>query len=381
MSVSDTGILVFISLVGMESSYSDDEEGGIERVQRGSIMRTSVVKLKKPLKNWDVAFYGAPQFYRIDDNVIHNTDRTKTIVAANVQVAEEADQYFGNVHGVYFNPRSGCGADDAQGATEFLVEGVYVNIMCEALLPKSVNVSSYLPYVTEPKLVVWIELLHIPGDVCPWDEAYGDPGYNGGNGHLSGYPTWKGLYQSAPGRLDNATVYLRNEALRRGVKSVFREEIRINRPVINMSGRQYDGDAWVTSDQAVGVRSGKIEGVDGTGEFACLTQIGEQHYYKSFPGQIPEMQAAWGPVQTHYDALGDIYTSQNYYPINRVIVTKDNSDSHVFRDMLSKGSFVVAAWSNQQVVNSDHGHVYVGESMFQQLPQVDINMRFRFRQK
>lgn len=359
----------------MEAPDSDLEQDSYIRSDRG-VRRGDVTVSKKPVKYWDVAFYGAPSWYMVG-SVEKWPDYSESIVANNYK---QDSLYRGSVHGVFFNPRTGAGSDDAQGNTEFIVEGVFTKIY--AFLPMSKNVhDDNFAHITETSVFVWLELLHIPGAVSPWDvDGYNDiPGSS--IGFNSGYYTWDGLYEPSAEPSVPATVFLRNTALRRGVKSIWRKSFELKRTLLNFSGQKYDNCVWLTSDQAEGSANGALEGLIGADEVLCATKQGTQWYFKNFQGQDPvTKQPVWGPVQQHFDASRDIFVSDDYCSINRTMITKDVDTSIKFTDFASQGSFVIAAWSNQQTVGGDP-LIPPGMDVLRQLPHIDINMRFRFRQK
>lgn len=364
----------------METPDSDLEQDDYHGSDRDGVLAKYSYVPKKPLINYDVAFYGRPIFKMIPGP---QWPRFYESICANSYFTNSDDTWRGTIHGVFCNPRTGVKEDNVQGYTDFIVEGIYTNIY--ATLPKW-NVFKQDPFeynaVINTNVVVWIELLHIPGEVSPWDYNgynYFGPGFTGSN---PGLHTWDELYEVLYGdHLNGVTLMLRSSALRRGVKSIWKHKFNLERGVRTYTGKDFDNHVTVMGEDAIGQYEQVTEGAIGTDAVLLATKAGRQVVYQNYSAQQSQEKAAWGPIQQHVEKMPTVFTHDDYCPVNRIIETKNVATDVRFKEWAQRGSFVIAAWSSE-TTPSVYGSVLPDDvDVYESLPRIDINMRFRMRQR
>jgi len=354
---TDTGSL-YMSLDPL--SDDDVDQDGSSYVRARSRVDSAVRKAKAPLKTLDHAFSGYPA------DGVPSTGIIRPF--ANVINVDGYEYWGGTVSWVPFIPDIGTGSDDLTGGDTCIVDGIKIGLSC--FLPK--NMFTLIPnYDAYPRQRVFLELLYVP-DVPPVSQDVSE--IQLGEDYFRNY-----LYESSLTVDQVWNVFLKKSAIRDGVKSLKRWSFDLNREVVTGRGRHFEGCVWYqmpTSSDPLGSEGYSGAGVVGTEPQYMNTNVGKLIYNKNYQTQTEQEQLRWGPTQTEYWQTMSIFSDNCWVPVNRTVqVNRESSDEVFPSQCLVRGMFVVAAWSDVQVT-------LAGVSVdYSEIPQVEMNMRFKFHQK
>jgi len=341
-----------------------DEEVEVDsysRLQRSTrALDGLVAKQKAVVKTYDWYFSGVPN--------LSVSGTTKTLYPFCHDYADAHNDFTGTISWIPFTPSLGAGVNNVIGDPTCVVDGVKASIY--AWLPEALNAVSTSSNVL-PRHRVFFELLYVRDPPRAGDDI--------GEGFV-GIEYWRRhLYEQAKTIDQCWNVFLTKTAISSGVRSLKRWSFTLDRECFHQTGRDFDNKFWWQAETGALVSLGgnRVEGVVGLNEAIWAEVVGQKKFIQSYSGSSEADKGWFASVQKINDQARSYWRDDNWVNIKCSFDLKppySHESVHMYpSDAASKGCLLLACWSD----------IFIppGAVPYPQIPQVEMNLRFKFHQK